>query len=378
MSTPARTGRLRRPVPEDFTSTWHRETVATRLGLALAVAFGTCFVTGLVSHLLQHPPSWFLWPVHPAWLYQLTQGVHVVTGLAAVPLLLAKLWTVYPRLFVVPALRSAGHGLERASVAVLVAATVFQLVTGTLNITHWYPWGFSFPAAHFALAWVAVGAIGVHVAVKLPVARRAWRQPEEPATGPSRRWLLAAAGSASATVALATAGMTVPWLRGVSVLAVRSGRGPQGVPVNKTARSAGVQQRALDPAWALLVSGPSGSVRLTLAELAAMPQHEVELPIACVEGWSASARWRGVPVADLADLVGVGRRSDLRFSSLQPVGGYRTSVLPWRHVRSRATLVALTVNGEPLNLDHGYPARLIAPSRPGVLQTKWLSRIEVA
>jgi DMSO/TMAO reductase YedYZ molybdopterin-dependent catalytic subunit len=42
-----------------------------------------------------------------------------------------------------------------------------------------------------------------------------------------------------------------------------------------------------------------------------------------------------------------------------------------------ATLVALEVNGSRLDIEHGYPARMIAPGRPGVLQTKWLSLIEV-
>ena len=45
--------------------------------------------------------------------------------------------------------------------------------------------------------------------------------------------------------------------------------------------------------------------------------------------------------------------------------------------RDDQTLIALKLNGNTLNLDHGYPCRLIAPSRPGVLQTKWLARIEV-
>ena len=40
-------------------------------------------------------------------------------------------------------------------------------------------------------------------------------------------------------------------------------------------------------------------------------------------------------------------------------------------------MIALRLGGEPLNIDHGYPARLIAPNRPGVLQTKWLSKIIV-
>ena len=39
--------------------------------------------------------------------------------------------------------------------------------------------------------------------------------------------------------------------------------------------------------------------------------------------------------------------------------------------------MALELNGEVLHVDHGYPARLISPARPGVLQTKWLSSLEV-
>jgi DMSO/TMAO reductase YedYZ molybdopterin-dependent catalytic subunit len=40
-------------------------------------------------------------------------------------------------------------------------------------------------------------------------------------------------------------------------------------------------------------------------------------------------------------------------------------------------VLATHLNGERLSLDHGYPLRLIAPNRPGVLNTKWLTRIEV-
>ena len=36
-----------------------------------------------------------------------------------------------------------------------------------------------------------------------------------------------------------------------------------------------------------------------------------------------------------------------------------------------------TLDGEPLALDHGYPVRLIGPNRPGVLQTKWVTRLVV-
>ena len=41
------------------------------------------------------------------------------------------------------------------------------------------------------------------------------------------------------------------------------------------------------------------------------------------------------------------------------------------------TLLALTIGGEPLHIDHGYPCRLIGPNRPGVQQTKWVGRLEI-
>lgn len=47
-------------------------------------------------------------------------------------------------------------------------------------------------------------------------------------------------------------------------------------------------------------------------------------------------------------------------------------------VLAPGALVALQVDGEDLDLDHGYPARIVIPNQPGVRQTKWLSRIEVA
>ena len=58
------------------------------------MGFAACFATGLLSHAIQHPPGWFHWPARPAGLYRITQGTHLVTGFALVPLTLAKLWVV--------------------------------------------------------------------------------------------------------------------------------------------------------------------------------------------------------------------------------------------------------------------------------------------
>jgi hypothetical protein len=362
-----------------FTRPAHDPGVSSRVGLWLGVAFVVCFATGLLSHAGQHPPAWFEWPTRPVSLYRITQGVHVLSGVAAIPLLLAKLWSVYPKLFARPVVRSVRHAAERVAVLVLIGAAFFQLATGLLNVFHAYPWRFFFPPAHHAVAWIAIGALAVHVGVELPtiVAALRRRLADDPPPARSvlgRRAFVRVSALAAGAAVLATAGGTVPWLRRVSVLAWTSGTGPQGLPVNRTAAAAGV---GVDPRWRLEVVWPGGSRRFDLDELAALPQRTAELPIACVEGWSASAHWTGVPVPALLDAAGAPLGRPVRVESMERAGLYRSSELPPAHAADGLTLLALAVNGERLDLDHGFPARIIAPSRPGVLQTKWVRRLEV-
>ena len=368
-------------LPGAFTSPLRSPRLTTLLGLALAVAFGTCFVTGLLSHLSQHPPGWFWWPSRPVQLYRITQGLHVATGLATIPLLAAKLWSVLPRLFVWPPARDLAHLAERLSIAALVAAALFELVTGVLNIAHQYrAMPFFFPAAHYWTAWLAVGALVTHVGVSLPVigdALRAGAPQPARAGGLTRRGLLAAVGAAAGVITVTTVGQTVAPLSGVGLLSPRQPRtGPQRLPVNTTAAAAGIPAAAGEGDFRLVVTGPARSVRLSLADLAAMPQHTARLPIACVEGWSADATWTGVRLRDLADLVGADpRHTEAQVESLQATGRWRASTVAPTHLTDPLTLLALLLHGQPLHPDHGYPCRLVAPNRPGVSQTKWVARI---
>jgi DMSO/TMAO reductase YedYZ molybdopterin-dependent catalytic subunit len=378
------------PTQDDFTSRLRSATVAARVGLWLGVSFGICFLTGLLSHYAQNPVQPVPFPTSPSWGYRVTQGLHVASGTAAVPLLLVKLWSVFPRLFIRPpkARRAlAVEGLERASIGVLVASAVFQLATGLANSAQWYPWSFSFRTTHYAIAWVAIGALVLHVAVKLPVIRGALtsdvddtaydRESATRQSPMSRRGLLRTTWAAAGVAVLATAGSTVPFLRKVSVFGVRSGEGPGGIPINKSAKAAGVTASAVSPAYALTVTGGDREVVLTRDDLLGMTQRSVDLPIACVEGWSASGTWTGVRVRDLLALVGAPRGSDVLVVSLQERGPFRRTTLQAGFADDDRTLLALGLGGETLSIDHGYPARIIAPNRPGVLQTKWVSRIEV-
>ena len=370
-----------------FRSPLHDERAAAILGISLGIAFSLCFATGVLSHLIQHPPSWFTWPARPAGLYRVTQGLHVSAGIAAIPLLLVKLWVVYPKLFTWPPVADVAHGLERLGLLALVGGGVFMLFTGVANIALWYPWTFFFPAGHYWGAWITMGAILAHVGAKMMVTRRALRRPGEarppvPPTGDgalTRRGLLGTAFAGAAVLTLATAGQTVGPLRHLSVLAPRRpDLGPQGLPVNKSAAAAGVTAPARDPAFRLEVTGAvARPLSLSRADLEGMDLREVTLPIACVEGWSAEGRWRGVAVRDLLRAAGAAGDAEVAVGSLQPRGRFRASILSPDHAGDPDTLLALFLNGEPLALDHGYPVRLIGPNRPGVHQTKWVSELRV-
>jgi DMSO/TMAO reductase YedYZ molybdopterin-dependent catalytic subunit len=378
-----------------FPSPLHSERRAARTGAFLGAAFAVCFLTGLISHLIQHPPGWFVWPAAPSWLYRVTQGIHVATGLASIPLLLVKLWTVYPKLFEWPPAGSPSRAISRLSILVLVGACTMQLVTGLINIAEWYPWGFFFTTTHYWTGWLAIGAVAVHVGAKAPEIRRglarrgsagavAGLAPEQAAevrsvddaaerTAVPRRAFVLAAGLGTGAVALMTVGQTLSPLAQVSVLSPRvPGVGPQGLPVRQTATKAGTSDVGSD--YRLVVEGPN-RLELSLADLGAFPQRTERLPITCVEGWSATATWTGVRLGDVLEAAGLPRDTQVTVESLQTGGLYRVSTVAAPHARSPRTLLATGLDGSVLAPDHGFPVRLIAPNRPGVMQTKWVTRV---
>ncbi len=349
----------------------------------------------------------FPWPTHPSWLYVLNQGAHVSVGLAVTPIVLAKLWSVVPRLFAWPPARSPAQVLRRLSSALLVGSTLFELVTGILNIQNQYAFRFSFADAHYYGAWVFVAAVAAHIGLHFGTMRRALHtrgliaplrqglaetrpeprdgladglvavSPDAPTM--SRRALLGAVGTGSALLFVQGAGQSIGGpLRRLAFLAPRgrTGSGPNGFPVNRTASVAEISADQVGAGWRLQVRLADRSVSLTRVALLAMPQRSHELPIACVEGWSTTQRWSGVRLTDLAALVGGHGQLTLDAQSIERNGAYAVATLGSGQIADPRAMLALRVNGVDLSLDHGYPARLIVPAAPGVHCTKWVAGLE--
>jgi DMSO/TMAO reductase YedYZ molybdopterin-dependent catalytic subunit len=374
-------------------------------GLLDWIAYGPKFHQAIPAHVgFLHLP-YFDWPSRPAWLFQLTEGLHVGLGLVLIPVVLAKLWSVMPKLFTWPPARSVAHVLERLSLILIVGGIVFEMVTGLLNIQYDYIFGFSFYTAHYFGAWIFITGFVVHVSLKFPTMVRSLRSrslrtelrtsladtrpepadedglvPSSPAPPTiSRRGALALVGGGSLLVAVLTVGQSIGGVARNAALLLPRGRsygsGPNDFQVNKTAAAALIDPAATGAAWRLSLSGGSVPVTLTRPMLQAMAQHTADLPIACVEGWSTTQRWTGVRLADLAHLAGVPTPASAHVQSLDP-GLFGHAWLQSNQVLDPDALLALKVNGADLSPDHGHPARIIVPALPGVHCTKWVTSID--
>jgi len=382
-----------------FRSTLRSTALTARLGRVLGICIAISFLTGLLSLYQYQPWAWLPAPASPAWGYRLTQGVHVATGTATIPLVLVKLWSVYPNVFRWPPFPSLKRVVERLSLAILVGSILVQLVTGLLNVLNWYPFPWEFVSVHHYLAYVVVGSVLLHVGVKLPDIRyglqtklaagdvlteipwnenpeshsNAGDQPAPVTPGISRRGVLTAAGAGIGIVVLTSIGQALTPLESIGLLAARQpSRGPQGVPVNRTAEEAKVSADMVAD-WTLPIDGPR-PYTLSLAEVEQQAVHEARIPVAAVEGWSVDASWRGLRLIDVIERAGGNADSHVRVTSLG-VGGIRRSQIFGPQLSQ--ALLATHLNGERLSLDHGYPVRLMAPNRPELLNTKWVVQIEV-
>lgn len=161
--------------------------LTTMLGSVLLLGVGVVAITGLLSHAAYQPDLGgnglvsedigilvIGWPTSPGWLYALNQGLHVTVGIIIVPLLLAKLWSVIPRLFAWPPVTGPVNALERIGILLLVGSAIFQFATGIANAQLYYPWHFDFLEAHYYGGLIFIASLVLHVAVKFPAMRRAY------------------------------------------------------------------------------------------------------------------------------------------------------------------------------------------------------------
>ncbi len=120
-------------------------------------------------------------------------------------------------------------------------------------------------------------------------------------------------------------------------------------------------------------------VELSLAELRALPGHEQITQHFCIQGWSGIAKWGGVSLRTLMDLVGPQPEAKwVVFYSLGdgPDGGVYYDAHPVEQMDFHLTMLAYDMNDEPLSFGHGAPLRLRNENQLGFKQVKWVKGVE--
>ena len=132
--------------------------------------------------------------------------------------------------------------------------------------------------------------------------------------------------------------------------------------------------------WRLRIRGlVENPVELSIAELRALPHHEQITQHFCIQGWSGIAKWGGVSMQTIVDLVKPKPQAKwVAFYSLGDGadGGRYYDAHPIEQMRYHLTMLAYDMNGEPLSYGHGAPLRLRNEVQLGFKQVKWIAGIE--
>jgi DMSO/TMAO reductase YedYZ molybdopterin-dependent catalytic subunit len=120
--------------------------------------------------------------------------------------------------------------------------------------------------------------------------------------------------------------------------------------------------------WTFSIVDGDERTTWTWEEFRALPSEEVTADIHCVTRWSKlDTTWEGVSVDTLLEAAGAEAPYVLAFCD----GGYTTN-LPTEDVTGGKAWVAYTYDGEPLDPEHGGPARLLVPHLYFWKSAKWV------
>jgi methionine sulfoxide reductase catalytic subunit len=125
-----------------------------------------------------------------------------------------------------------------------------------------------------------------------------------------------------------------------------------------------------------LVEAPQ---EFSLADLKAMPKQEQITTHFCIQGWSGVAKWGGVPMRHILELVRAAPEARYAvFYSLADGsdGGRYYDVHELRNMGHELTILAFEMNGAPLSVLHGAPLRLRCENELGFKMVKWIAAIE--
>ncbi len=134
--------------------------------------------------------------------------------------------------------------------------------------------------------------------------------------------------------------------------------------------------------WSLQIGGMvDREIEFSFAELLRQPLTEADITLVCVSNevggpYAGNARWLGVSLPALLRRAGIRRGADQVLST--STEGMTISTPVEAIMDGRNALVAVGMNGGPLPIAHGFPARMVVPGLYGYTSaTKWVTKLEL-
>ncbi|MGE3075072.1 MAG: molybdopterin-dependent oxidoreductase [Dehalococcoidia bacterium] len=367
--------------------------LTAQLGMLLTVMLALMFSSGAFFYLYA-----FNYDLPPGFTW--VRFFHFYTGLASIPILLAKYGTTFFRFggyyLRVPRYKAAGPPqLIPRILSPLLAADFFVLYfSGLYMLFHYYYtvtniWPFDAKPVQVHLWAAIIGAplVSIHllwhlasawrsVAATAQTAETVTKYAETPRGVMSRRTMLAGIGATGLTLALAFQNTKARSWEFANLFIGRIPESERGGPGNFPVETLFGRQDPVDTAnYRLVIEGEVDErLELTYEELLALPSVEHKIRISCVSGWTEVPAWRGPKVRDVLALAK--ERANTGSVAFHSLSGYG---LTWhrRRLDDDKALLATHVNGAPLSTYHGYPVRLIVPGYPGQNMVKQIDRIFV-
>lgn len=138
----------------------------------------------------------------------------------------------------------------------------------------------------------------------------------------------------------------------------------------------GMEKTVDTSTWRLqVVRKPGDTLKLTLAEIEALPKVHVIFDFKCIEGWNQVTHWAGVPLKTFMEHYHLNAQEEMKYIGLQSIDKKYYVGIDMPSALQSQTILCYEMNNKPLPMNQGYPLRLIIPVKYGIKHLKQMGTL---
>ena len=128
--------------------------------------------------------------------------------------------------------------------------------------------------------------------------------------------------------------------------------------------------------WRLqVIRKPGDTLKISLAEIEALPKVHVIFDFKCIEGWNQVTHWAGVPLKTFMEYYHLNAQEEMKYIGLQTINKKYYVGIDMPSALQSQTILCYEMNNKPLPANQGYPLRLIIPVKYGIKHLKQIGTL---